>query len=359
MPMKRSFLFLALVTSFVATSRAHDFSVTLGGSTIYFKITDSKAHTACLTYRGNIADHNPPTCTGTIRIPSTVRHDGAVYTINAIGPKALAGADRLEGIIIPESVKQIGDFAFEGCTSLRSVAMPTAQPLMGQGTFFRCTSIADINFGTNWTSIDFTAFRWSDSLVSVSIPAKVERIQGLKTLRRLRHIDVHSSNKQYASHSGCLYSTTRHTLLCVPRAYTDTLCVEEGTTAIMWGSIIDCTDITSVILPASVRQLSFREFSRMTRLQSLTIMCESPLLTTNYEGRNTSALAVGNNGVMLFVPKASVKAWRKALISIEGDYYDIVDQRPQSLSLQDAAKPHHFGKPQLLQSNHIKAIKTK
>lgn len=337
-----------------AAGWAHDFSVTLGGNTMYFKITDSQAHTACLTYRGNITDHHVNPCNGTIKIPATVRHGDAVYTINAIGPKALAGAERLDTVIMPATILQVGDFAFEGCTSLRHIIMPEGQPTFRQGTFFRCTAINSVEFGDEWKEINFTMFRWSDSLHVVNIPSKVERIQGLKTLRGLTTINVAGSNANYKSVEGVLYSSTAPTLLCVPRAHQGQLNIADGTTSILWGSIIDCTLITDIVLPQSIRNLSFREFSRMERLQTLTILAETPIHTANYEGRDTTALAVANPQLTLYVPASAVKAYKKALCSVQGEYYDIVNNRPETTDLQAAARPYIFEKQQMLQTARIK-----
>ena len=337
-----------------AATWAHDFSVTLGGNTMYFKITDHQAHTACLTYRGNIADHHVNPCKGTIKIPATVRHGDAVYTINAIGPKALAGAEGLDTIIMPATISQVGDFAFEGCTQLTHIVMPEGQPTFGQGTFFRCTAISSVEFGDEWKEINFTMFRWTDSLHIVNIPSKVERMQGLKTLRGLTTINVAGTNTNYKSADGVLYSSTAPTLLCVPRAYKGSLNVAEGTTTILWGSMIDCTLITDIVLPASVQKLSFREFSRMERLQTLTIKAETPIHTANYEGRDTPALAVANPQLTLMVPAPAVKAYKKALCAVQGEYYDIVTNRPETTLLQDAAKPYTFEKQQMLQPAQIK-----
>lgn len=357
--MKRTVLAILAVAMTTAVVMAHDFSVTQNGNTIYFKITDRAARTAQVTYRGSITAHAAPACKGRVTIPATVRHGGVVYTINAIGAKAFAGATQMDSIIMPETISRVDDFAFDGCSRLSYVGMPTAQPTFGQGTFFRCGALQSVVFGSEWTTVDFSMFRWSDSLRVVTLPAKMERIQGLKTLRSLQRIDVAEGNTRYSSVGGCLYSTAAHTLLCVPRAYADTLCVADGTTTVMWGSITDCAAITAVELPASLQVLSFREFSQMPRLRSITFNAEAPISTANFEGHDILALWLSAGGVTVYVPKSSLKAYRQALVAKDGEYYDIVSGRPQSVSLQDAAKPYRPSLSSLLKANNLKAIKTK
>lgn len=341
------------------TASAHDFSATVGGQRIYFNITDTLQKTAEVTYKGRIADHNAPEVEGALTIPATVRHGGHVFTVTAIGAKAFSGATALTDIVIPSSVRLIGDFAFEGCSQLRSVVFPSAKPDLGQGTFFMCKSLRNISLGSDWTQIDFSMFRWSDSLQTVVIPSKLTRIQGLKTLRSLTTIQVDANNASYTAADGILYDRKQTRLLCVPRAAKGALIVPEGVREVMWGALIDCPDITDVDLPASLSVLSFRELSRMPQLHSITLRGERVLTTASLNGRDTTLLVVSNPDVQLLVPKKMQKAYSKALSLPEADFYEMAAHKPQGYAETAASVPYFIRKEQMIREKNIKQIPNK
>lgn len=354
--MKRYILTILSLLAFAMIAVAHDFTVNVGEGKLFFKITDKKQHTAEVTYEGSITQKADNNLSGEVRIPATVRHEGIVYSITGIGAKALAQSEKMTSVIIPSSVKRIGDFAFEGCTRLESVIFPGAPVAFGQGTFFRCRSLRNLSLGSDWTQLDFSMFRWSDSLQVISIPARMQKIQGLKTLRSLNRIDVDANNPRFASENGLLYDKSFATLLCVPRAYKGMLKVHEGTTSLLWGAAIDCLDITEVILPASLQKMSFREFSRMKELQRIECQMAAPINTANAAGIDVSLFAVANPKVTLFVPKASLKAWKKALKHDEADYTELRANKPEGLADQIAETPYRIEARQMVAQKNIKAI---
>jgi len=345
----------ALGTSLGAS--AHDFTVTSGNNKLFFAITDQKAHKAEVTFEGSITQHNPSELEGEIRIPATVKHDNVVYDIVAIGPKALANATKLTSVILPSSIEKIGDFAFEGCTALQNVIFPSIPVSFGQGTFFRCNALRNLSFGSDWIQIDFSMFRWSDSLQQVRIPARIQKIQGLKTLRGLREIEVDANNQRYSSAEGALYDKDFKTLLCVPRAYSGHVNVHQGTTTILWGAMQDCLDIQKVTLPASLRSVSFREFQRLTKLQEIICQAEKPIKTATTGTQDTTLFIVANPAVVLYVPKAAVKTWKAAIKLPAGDYREIAANKPEGADDLQVTTPYRVEQSQMISQKNVKAIK--
>ena len=346
---------MALLTS-AMTATAHDFSATVDGQSIYFNITDTLKKTVEVTYQGSITPQTRSKAEGKLNIPATVRHRNQVFTVSAIGAKAFSGATDLTDVIIPSSIHQIGDFAFERCTQLSSVVFPSSEPNFGQGVFFLCTALQNISLGSDWTQINFSMFRWSDSLRVVNIPSKLTRIQGLKTLRALTTIEVDVNNSSYSAIDGVLYNKQNDRLLCVPRAFSGSLVIPDGVTEVMWGSIIDCPAITSVDFPASLTSLSFRELSRMPELKSITLRGERILNTATLNGRDTTLFVVSNPNVQLFVPKKMLKEYIKVLNMPEAEFSEIASHKPQSFVEASAIVPYFIRKEQMIKEKNIKQL---
>lgn len=316
----------ALIAGVVAN--AHDFTATVNGQRLYFDITNKTKKTVAVTYKGNIADKNPCEVAGTIEIPAKVRHNNVVYDVTAIGQKAFANADRLKSVVIPSGVKMIGDFAFEDCDSLRNVVFPANPVTLGQGIFFKCTNISDVSLGSDWKYVDFTMFRWSDHLAYINIPARIEKIQGLKKLTALKTITVDSNNTKFKADSGMLYSKDGSTLYACPRAYEGGVTIAPGTVKVFDGALIDCKGVTSIDVPASVRSISFRETSRMKGLETIILRAEKPLITGYYNGEGKFFFQLANPFAKLIVLSSAKDKYMAALATDAGEYSDSEDSIP-------------------------------
>lgn len=317
--MKRIIL-LAWLLFLGSLAQAHDFVVTLDGQKVYFNIKSQKNRTAEVTYNGSIAQHAPSYFEGELTIPEKVKHNDIVYTVTGIGSKAFSGADKLTGIILPSGIQTIGDFAFEGCTSLSKIIFPGGIVKFGQGVFFRCDKIQDISFGSDWKELDLKMFRWSDSLTVVTIPAKIERIQNLKSLKHLESVSIDINNARFSAIDGVLYNKNHETLYGCPRAYRGKLRIAEGTRQITAGALIDCPNIEQIDLPESLEAVSFREFSRMPALKRIIFRNEQPVTTAQIGTEGFLVLQVLDPGIELIVPKKAKAAYQEALVQQAGLY---------------------------------------
>lgn len=316
------------------SANAHDFTATVDGQRLYFDITNKSKRTAAVTYNGSISEKKDNKISGRVEIPSKVKHENVVYEVTAINPKAFAGAKQLKGIVIPYGVESIGDFAFEGCDSLSSVVFPGNQVSLGQGVFFKCPLISNITIGSDWKSIDFTMFRWSNNLTKINIPAKVEKVQGVKKLANLKEITVDSNNDKFSAHDGMLYSKDGKTLYACPRAYTEKVNIQEGTEKVTPGALIDCLDLTYIDFPSSLKSLSFTETSRMKNLTTV-IMRPSTPIETAYMGSNGKfLLQVANEKVSIVILSSSKEAYESALANEAGEYSETISSVPYMVTEQ-------------------------
>lgn len=320
--MKGFFLSIAFSVIFVSSLSAHDFMATINGQKIYFNVTDSKKLTVEVTYGGSIMNKNSIKPQGQIEIPAKVKHNGKVYSITAIGQKAFANATELKTIVLPIGIKEIKDFAFENCSKLNSIIMPGAQVKFGQGTFFLCSNIEAVTFGSDWTQIDLAIFRWSDKIQEIYIPAKVDKIYNLNTLKGLKKAMVDSNNSKYSSCDGIVYSKDFKVLLACPLAYEGLVKVAENTSIIRAGAMIGCVGITSIELPETMEKFSFREFSKMSQLQTINIRNSIPAKTARYRDGEVFILQLANQKAKVNVPKSALKEYKNKIVVTEGEFYE-------------------------------------
>lgn len=299
---------------------AHDFSVTLDGQRLFFDVTNKVKKTAMVTYKGSITDKQEVDVAGVIEIPSKVKHNNVVYEVTAIGQKAFANAKRLKGVVIPSGIKSIGDFAFEGCDSLGSIVFPGNAVVLGQGVFFKCPVIETVTVGSDWKNIDLAMFRWSDKLASLNIPAKIEKIQGLKKLTGLKSVTVDPNNGKFASYNNMLYSKDGSVLYACPRAHSGKVVVKEGTTNIHPGALIDCAGITALDFPATLKSVSFQETSRMKGLEYILMRSETPIYTAYRNGTGCFLFQVASKDVQIVVASKAKGRYLEALATETGEY---------------------------------------
>ncbi len=345
----RSYLAALLLMAGCSLAEAHDFTVTIDGQKLYFNITDAKKLTAELTYNGSIAEKRPCLLKGRVEVPAQVKHDEKLYSVNAVGAKAFSQADQLQAVILPAGIATIGDFAFEGCTSLESIVLPPNKVKMGQGIFFRCSQIKSVTLGADWTEVNLAMFQWSNSLTNIYLPAKVEKIHNVKKLARLASIDVDANNTRFTAHRGMLYSRDGKTLYACPRAYKGSVIVKEGTETITAGALIDCHGVTSLDLPASLKQMSFRETSRMKQLEAINMRAAKPIVTAYSEkGKPLFLLQVASQETVLNVAKEAKKNYKNVIEAETGEYAESSESKAVAYTVKQS---------QLMQPANINGVK--
>ena len=79
-----------------------------------------------------------------LRIPQGVKR---------IGDRAFKDSERVEEVIIPDTVTEIGEEAFKNC-SLRSIQIPDSVTKIGKDAFFLCTNLTHINIPKNLKDLE-------------------------------------------------------------------------------------------------------------------------------------------------------------------------------------------------------------
>lgn len=303
---------------------AQNFTVSLkDGNTLFFNVTDSLKNTVEVSSVHTNAGARINLPKGSLSIPSTVRYHDTVWHVTAVADHAFADATKLDYVSLPSSVLEVGASAFAQCKTLKGIVFPSSQTKIASDAFSGCKALANISFGSDWTEIDLGLFRDSDSLRIVRIPVRVSKLTNLKQLAALERVEVDPNNPHFSSVDGLLYSNDGKALYACPRARKGDIVIQDGTETILEGAIWDCPALESVTLPASVKKVSYLEFSRCTNLASLSILSSEPLMTARREGQEVFCFRVPSPAFTVYVPADAVEDYRSALCVSAGNYENL------------------------------------
>lgn len=198
------------------------------------------------------------------------------------------------------------------------------------------------------TTIGKNAFSGADSLRVVRIPARFRQLTHMGQLPALERVEVDPNNPTFASMDGLLYSRDGKTLLTCPRGRQGSVTVADGVETVLADAFAGCRALTEVILPATVRTLSYQEFSSCRNLQSLILATPMPPTTALADKVAVFALRVPSSEFELCVPAEARQLYLAALCSNEGNYTNISGGQASTCKEKD-----------LLGRNQIKTIKKK
>lgn len=113
---------------------------------------------------------------GDVTIPSVIEHQGARYTVTAIGKNAFYGSTSLTSIQLPDTLQRIGDNAFRGCRELCEMAIPDAVEEIGDHALRGCYNLRRLYFGehSGLKHIGGWAFFDCWRLCRLALPATLE-----------------------------------------------------------------------------------------------------------------------------------------------------------------------------------------
>lgn len=126
-----------------------------------------------------------------------------------IPEEAFYWCNKLNNVVIPNSVTYIGENAFKGCVSLISVKLPNSVKTIGYNAFDGCSGLTSVNIPNSVTEIRAGAFWECSSLTSIKIPYSFDYMgnNAFWGCRSLESVYIYKPNRVLLTESGyCPFS---------------------------------------------------------------------------------------------------------------------------------------------------------
>ena len=180
-------------------------------------------------------------------------------SVTKIGKRAFADSRLLKNIVIPDSVKEIGEGAF-AITSLKSVKIPEGVTTIEDGLFSSCFALTSVTIPDSVVTIGDGAFYQCVLLENIVIPDGVTAIgkSTFKACSGLKSIKVADGNTIYDSREGCnaIIEKATNTLIYGCK---NTI-IPNSVTKIGDGAFRECTKLTSITIPDTVKEIAYDAF---------------------------------------------------------------------------------------------------
>lgn len=137
--------------------------------------------------------------------------------------------------------------------------MPDTILSMEYYALYYCANLENVVFGNGITAIEYDCFTGCGNIQSITLGSKVTDFNtySLKDCKKLSEIIVPSDNNYYMAQNGALYDKKNSTLEFLPYVQTGVLIIPEGIKSLGSSGIKEHSEITSVVIPASVTNLGY------------------------------------------------------------------------------------------------------
>ena len=197
-------------------------------------------------------------------------HDG----VTRICDYAFDSCYALESIVIPDSVKGIGGSAFCSCIRLKSVDLGCGVEEIGNHAFGSCDSLVTINIPDSVTTIISYAFSDCENLEDVNIGAGASSIDtsAFDGCPKVTAFTISEANPNLCTdEKGVIYTKDKKNLILFPYGFSGDYEIAPGTISIAKYAAYECTGLTKLTIPGSIKVVDDYSFCGCKKLEKITL----------------------------------------------------------------------------------------
>ncbi|MGE5395801.1 MAG: leucine-rich repeat protein [Candidatus Saccharibacteria bacterium] len=252
-------------------------------------------------------------------------------SVASIGDGAFLECSFPKSIVIPSSVTFIGNAAFKSFNGVISVdannpnyssldgvlfnktqtrliqcpvsktgdyTIPSSVTTIGNLAFYGCNNLTSISIPSSVSTIEGYAFNYCTGLTAVTIPSSVTSI-GQRVFGGFKgSITVDADNSKYSALEGVLFNKDQTELIECPVSKAGTYTIPSTVTTVKLEAFHSCVDISSMIIPASVKNIGSFAFN-CAGLSSVYAHSVPPV---NLDASPSTFAEVSNNQCILYIP---------------------------------------------------------
>ena len=174
---------------------------------------------------------------GNIVIPDKFTHNDVIYEVKTIKQGAFQNCNKLQTVIIPETVTSIETYAFFGCEKLSEIIIPNNVESIGTYAFNGCTKLSSLVLSEKLMKLESGTFANCYNLNNVVIPNSITSIS-----------------------SSVFYECSKLSNITL-----------SENLRVIGGRAFDGCGMSSITIPASVVKIGCAAFENCTKLSSIYI----------------------------------------------------------------------------------------
>ncbi len=178
------------------------------------------------------------------------------YDVIGISNNAFEGNEKIEKVLIPDSVKMISELAFAGCSHLKTVVFSKNIKEIGQSAFVKCSSLNNVALPDETVSISELCFLDCVSLTTLTFGDNLQNISD----KALKNTPFETEKKALlTSDKKSVYITSRsgnNKILYLTDGTSITSFEIDNDTDAIASNAFDKVTLSSLTVPSSVRYLS-------------------------------------------------------------------------------------------------------
>lgn len=187
---------------------------------------------------------------------------------------------------LPDSIIKIGGGAFMSCSSLKSVVLPKNLTEIANGAFEGCSSLSEIEFPTSLTRIGTRAFADCTALKNITLPANTSCGAEAFCNSGLEVLQLEDGIEYIAASA---FAGTKIKEIVLPSSIKiihmgafgncsalESVTLNEGLTTIEGLAFAACKNLTEIVIPESVTEMTEYVFKGSNALQRVKFEGDAP-----------------------------------------------------------------------------------